>query len=117
MSVDTNKDNDGYFVSRMTNAHKNGTKAKNISEIIIGYVPYLSDIYNIYKTYNDNNYTENDSKKWFESNYTKEVKAKITNLKYAPNDRGYGQDYIGITIYGNSVNAINYGYSFTSRAK
>ena len=50
-------------------------------------------------------------------NALEEVKAKITNLKYAPNNRGYSQDYIGITIYGNSVNAINYGYSFTSKAK
>ena len=111
ISVDTDKDKYGYFVSRMTNAHKNGTKAKNIAEIVIGYVPYLSSIYKNYQTVNKGTAVGNDSKIWFESNYTKEVNAKMTELKYAPNNRGYSQDYIGITVYGDGVQAISYGYS------
>ena len=34
----------------------------------------------------------------FEKNYTKEVRAQIKDLKYAPNNKGYAQDYIGISI-------------------
>ncbi|MFR4987167.1 MAG: hypothetical protein ACLUCH_07220 [Lachnospirales bacterium] len=117
MSVNTNKDKSGYFVSRMTNAHKNGSKAKNIAEIVIGYVPYISDIYKSYQTFTKGTSVGNNSKIWFESNYTKEVNAKIDNLKYAPNGRGYSQDFIGITVYGNGVNSLNYGYSFNCRTR
>lgn len=117
LKVDTSKDRDGYFVSRMTNACKNGSIAKNIAQVIIGYVPYLSDINNIYQTLTSSTSTGNNSKIWFEANYTKEVKAKIENLKYAPNDKGYPQDYIGMTVYGNEVDAISYGYSWTGYTK
>lgn len=117
MKINTAKDSDGYFVSRMTNANKNGSKANNIAQLIIGYVPYLSDVNNIYQTLTSDTATGNNSKTWFESSYTKEVKAKINNLKYAPNDKGYSQDYIGMTIWGNNVNSVNHGYNWTCKTK
>ena len=117
LKVDTSKDRDGYFISRKTNACKNGSIAKNIAQVIIGYVPYLSDINNIYQTLTSTTSTGNNSQIWFEANYTKEVKAKIKNLKYAPNEKGYSQDYIGMTVYGNEVDSISYGYSWTAYTK
>ena len=45
--------------------------------------------------------------------YTKEVRAQIKDHKYAPNNKGYAQDYIGISISAKNVNAIKYGNSWT----
>lgn len=115
--VNIPKDSDGYFVSRMTNACKNGNIADNIAQLLIGYVPYLSDANKLYQTLTSSTATGNNSKIWFEYNYTKEARAKISNLKYAPNDRGYAQDYIGMTIWANNVNSVNHGYKWTCYAK
>ena len=38
-------------------------------------VPYLKDVDKIYPTLSDKKYTENNNRKWFEKNYTKEVRA------------------------------------------
>lgn len=113
ISVDTSEDKDGYFVSRVTNAYKNGSMATKIARLIIGYVPYLKDVDKIYTTLSDKKYTENNNRKWFEKNYTKEVRAQIKDIKYAPNNKGYAQDYIGISISAKNVNAIKYGNSWT----
>ena len=63
-------------------------------------VPYLKDVDKIYTTLSD-------------KKYTKEVRAQIKDLKYAPNNKGYAQDYIGISISAKNVNAIKYGNSWT----
>ena len=76
-------------------------------------VPYLKDVDKIYTTLSDKKYTENNNRKWFEKNYTKEVRAQIKDLKQAPNNKGYAQDYIGISISAKNVNAIKYGNSWT----
>ena len=76
-------------------------------------VPYLKDVDKIYTTLSDKKYTENNIRKWFEKNYTKEVRTQIKDLKYAPNNKGYAQDYIGISISAKNVNAIKYGSSWT----
>lgn len=50
-------------------------------------VPYLKDVDKIYTTLSDKKYTENN--------------------------KGYAQDYIGISISAKNVNAIKYGNSWT----
>lgn len=40
----------GVFTRRYYTLNKNGSNAKNIAKVVIGYIPYLSDIANIYET-------------------------------------------------------------------
>lgn len=100
----------------MTNAYKNGSFAPKLLELIIGYVPKLGTIQNIYKTLTNDNSIGNNSKQFFEMDYTRDVKAKMTNLKYAPNGRNYAQDYVGLTIWATNVNSITNGYQWTCYA-
>ena len=44
-------------------------------------VPYLKDVDKIYTTLSDKKYAENNNRKWFEKNYTKEVRAQIKDLR------------------------------------
>lgn len=119
LAVNHKNDSKGYFVSRMTNANKNGSKISKISRIIIENAPYISAVPDIWETFTttSNSSTSNNSKMWFERNYTKKVSAEIDGIKYGENMRGYTPDYIGITVWGNNVNSINYGYKYTTRTK
>lgn len=119
LGVDYKNDSEGYFVSIMTNANKNGNRVINISRVIIENAPYVSDIPGLWKEFTivSNDSTENNSKIWFERNFTKTFKAEIDNIKYGENNRGYSRDYIGMTIWGNNVNAIKYGYSYLCRVR
>lgn len=119
LAVNPKNDSKGYFVSRMTNANKNGSKISRISRIIIENAPYVSAGPGLWETFttNSNSSTSNNSKIWFERNYTKKVFAEIDDIKYGENRRGYTPDYIGITVWGNNVSSISYGYEYITRIK
>lgn len=113
----SDSDKNGYFSSRQISSYKNGSWLSNVLSVGIEYVPYLGTIVGHYQTLTSSTATQTGSEIFFEKNYVRKTDISVEGLKYAPNGKGYAQDYIGMTVYGNNVNSVNWGYRYTCRAR
>ena len=105
----------GVFTRRYYTLNKNGYNMSNIAKVVIGYIPYLADIANIYETLTSTDatttnktypYGDSIEAQISEGKIIREVEASAEGLKQI-------SDYLYMELKGSEIDSVDYGYYYT----